>query len=131
MDWKTGSPDPEETAVQLGCYALYARDILDVPPALVDLLEVNLREGTVTVHPWDEARLDAIRERLRLSIRAMKAWLRDPAANLAALEDFERTEELRICRWCNFKAVCRPELAFPDARPEGPAALTPAEPADL
>lgn len=131
VDWKTGSPDPEATAVQLGCYALYARDILDVPPALVDLLEVNLREGTVTAHPWDEARLDAIRERLQLSIRAMKAWLRDPAANLAALEDFERTEELRICRWCNFKAVCRPELASPEARPEGPAALTPAEPADL
>ena len=31
VDWKTGSPDPEETAVQLGGYALYARDILDVP----------------------------------------------------------------------------------------------------
>jgi hypothetical protein len=40
----------------------------------------------------------------------MKAWLRDPAANVAVLEDFERTEELRLCRWCNFKAVCRPEL---------------------
>ena len=32
VDWKTGSPDPEGTAVQLGGYALYARDILDVPP---------------------------------------------------------------------------------------------------
>ena len=40
----------------------------------------------------------------------MKAWLRDADANVAALEDFERTEDLRICRWCNFKAVCRPEL---------------------
>ena len=28
--------------------------------------------------------------------------------NVAALEDFERTEDLRLCRWCNFKAVCRP-----------------------
>jgi hypothetical protein len=111
VDWKTGSPDPEQTAVQLGCYALYAQDVLEVPPPRVDLLEVNLREGTVTAHPWDAARLDAIRERLRLSIRGMKAWLRDPALNLAAIEDFERTEDLRICRWCNFKAVCRPDLA--------------------
>jgi hypothetical protein len=110
VDWKTGSPDPEETAVQLGCYALYARDVLEVPPEQVDLLEVNLREGTVTVHPWDDARVEGVRERLRLSIRAMKAWLRDPAANVAALQDFERAEDLRLCRWCNFKAVCRPEL---------------------
>jgi hypothetical protein len=115
VDWKTGSPDPEETAVQLGCYALYARDILDVEPDLVDLLEVNLREGAVTVHAWDAGRLDAIRDRLRLSIRGMKAWLRDAEANTAMLEDFERTEELRICRWCNFRAVCRPELGAPPA----------------
>jgi hypothetical protein len=26
------------------------------------------------------------------------------------IQDFERTEELRSCRWCNFRAVCRPEL---------------------
>jgi hypothetical protein len=113
VDWKTGSPDPEETAVQLGGYALYARDILEVAPERIDLLEVNLRAGEVTTHPWDETRLGEIRERLRLSIRSMKAWLRDPATNLAALEDFERTEELRLCRWCNFKAVCRPELLQP------------------
>ena len=110
VDWKTGSPDPEETAVQLGGYALYARDILEAAPERVDLLEVNLREGAVSVHPWDEARLHEMRERLRLSIRAMKAWLRDPAANLAVRDDFERTEDLRLCRGCNFKAACRPEL---------------------
>jgi hypothetical protein len=123
VDWKTGSPNPEETAVQLGCYALYAAEVLDVEPALIDLLEVNLREGAVTTHPWDAARIDAIRERLRLSIRGMRAWLRDPDANVAVLEDFERTEDVRICRWCNFRAVCRPELGegdrAADALPSG------------
>ena len=79
-------------------------------PERVDLLEVNLRAGEVTTHPWDGARLEEIRERLRLSIRGMKAWLRDPDGNVAALEDFERAEDLRLCRWCNFKVVCRPEL---------------------
>jgi hypothetical protein len=116
VDWKTGSPDPGETAIQLGGYALYARDILEVEPDLVDLLEVNLRAGEVTVHPWDASRLAEIRERFRLSIRGMKAWLRDADRNVAALEDFEQTEDLRLCRWCNFKAVCRPELLDEAAR---------------
>ena len=84
----------------------YARDILDVAPERVDLLEVNLRAGEVTLHPWDEARLDDIRARLRLSIRGMKAWLRDADANVAVLEDFERTEDLRLCRWCNLARGC-------------------------
>ena len=76
----------------------------------MDLLEVNLREGKVTTHPWDEASLDRVREHIRLSVRSMKAYLKDPERNLAEEADFEKTEELRICRWCNFRAVCRPEL---------------------
>jgi hypothetical protein len=110
VDWKTGASDPDATAFQLGCYALYAREVLGVEPAQVDLLEANLREPTVTPLAWDDARLEAIREQLRLSIRAMRAYLADAAANVARIEDFERTEELRICRWCNFRSVCRPEL---------------------
>jgi hypothetical protein len=110
VDWKTGASDPDATAFQLGCYALYAREVLDVPPARVDLYEANLREPLVTPLSWGEARLAAITERLRLSIRSMKAYLADPETNLAVIEDFERTEELRICRWCNFRAVCRPDL---------------------
>jgi hypothetical protein len=122
VDWKTGSPAPEETAVQLGCYGLYAAEILDVEPARVDLLEVNLREGAVTTHAWDASRIEDIRERLRLSIRGMRTWLRDPDANVAVLDDFERTEDRRICRWCNFRVVCRPELDLsePPSHPQPP-----------
>ncbi len=110
VDWKTGAGNGDSAAFQLGCYALYAHELLGVKPAQVDLYEVNLREPQVITHRWDEDRLDAVREQLRLSIRAMKAYLADPAANVASLTDFERTEDLRICRWCNFRAVCRPEL---------------------
>ena len=110
VDSKTGASDADATAFQLGCYALYARDLLGVEPSRVELLEANLREPMVTPLAWDEARLEAVRDQLRLSIRSMRAYLADPAANLARVDDFERTEELRICRWCNFKAVCRPEL---------------------
>ena len=110
VDWKTGASDTDATAFQLGCYALYAREVLGVEPSQVDLLEANLREPTVTPLVWDDARLEAIREQLRLSIRSMRAYLVDASANVARIEDFERTEELRICRWCNFRTVCRPEL---------------------
>ena len=109
VDWKSGAGDPEGAAFQLGCYALYAAEVLGVGPSRVDLVEVNLREGSVTEHHWDDERLESVRQRLRLSIRSMKAYLADPAANVAVMTDFERTEDLRICRWCNFRKVCRPE----------------------
>jgi hypothetical protein len=110
VDWKTGGAHGDGAAFQLGCYALYAREVLGVAPAQVDLYEVNLREPQVTRHHWGAERLEDVREQLRLSIRSMKAYLADPEANVAVITDFERTEELRICRWCNFRAVCRPEL---------------------
>jgi len=110
VDWKTGAGNGETAAFQLGCYALYASEVLGVPPAKVDLWEANLREPRVTPLRWDDARLEQIKEQVRLSVRSMKAYLADPEANAAALADFEKTEDLRICRWCNFRAVCRPEL---------------------
>jgi hypothetical protein len=110
VDWKTGGAHGDGASFQLGCYALYAHVVLGVPPRQTDLIEVNLREPTVTAHRWDEDRLEAVRDQLRLSIRSMKAYLADPEANVALIDGFERTEELRICRWCNFRAVCRPEL---------------------
>ncbi len=110
VDWKTGGTSPDGAAFQLGCYALYARDVLGVEPARVDLFEANLRGPDVTRIHWSDERLEAIREQLRLSIRSMKAYLVDPEANVAVVADFEKTEDLRICRWCNFRAVCRPEL---------------------
>jgi hypothetical protein len=114
LDWKTGGG--EGASLQLGGYALYALEVLGVDLSRVDLLEVNLREGKVTPHPWDEASLDRVREHIRLSVRSMKAYLKDPERNLAEESGFEKTEDLRICRWCNFRAVCRPELApFPVA----------------
>ena len=87
--------------------------MLGVEPARVDLLQVNLREPEVTPLTWDDGRLEEIRQQLRLSIRSMRAYLADADANVARLDNFEKTEELRICRWCNFKKVCRPEPMQP------------------
>ncbi len=85
-------------------------EVLGVDLSRVDLLEVNLREGKVTAHPWDAQSLDRVRDFIRLSVRSMKAYLEDPEKNVAREADFEKTESVRICRWCNFRAVCRPEL---------------------
>ncbi|PYO55149.1 MAG: hypothetical protein DMD83_20885 [Candidatus Rokuibacteriota bacterium] len=109
VDWKTGG-NGEDASLQLGGYALYALEVLGVDLPRVDLLEVNLREGRVTSHPWDAIGLERVREHVRLSVRAMKAYLKDPEKNLAEEANFEKTEDLRICRWCNFRGVCRPEL---------------------
>src|SRR5207244_1495250 len=97
----TGGSTPDGAAFQLGCYALYAAEVLGVPPAKVDLFEANLREPEVTQLTWSDERLEAIKEQLRLSVRSMKAYLVDPAANVATIADFEKAEDPRICRWCN------------------------------
>ena len=95
--------------------------MVGVEPARVDLLEVNLREGKVTAHPSDPAAIERVRDHVRLSVRSMKAYLKDPEQNLGAEVDFEKTENRRICRWCNFRSVCRPEL--PPFAPLEPATV--------
>ena len=127
VDWKTGGNGGEGAAIQLGGYALYALEVMGVDLPRVDLLEVNLGAGKVTVHPWNEVSLDRVREHIRLSVRAMRAYLKDPERNLAEEANFEKSEDLRICRWCNFRAVCRPELPpFAKAEQvEGAAPLPP------
>ena len=119
IDWKTGG-GREGASLQLGGYALYALEVLRVALPRVDLLEVNLREGTVLSHPWDEISLERVQAHVRLSVRAMRAYLADPERNIAQEANFEKTEDLRICRWCNFRAVCRPELP-PFAAPAAPS----------
>jgi hypothetical protein len=109
VDWKTGGSG-EDAALQLGGYALYALEVLGVDLPRVELLEVNLREGSVASHPWDEISLERVREYIRLSVRSMKAYLEDPERNIAREANFEKSEDLRICRWCNFRGICRPEL---------------------
>jgi len=116
IDWKTGG-NGDGASLQLGGYALYALEVMRVDLPRVDLLEVNLREGTVASHPWDGASLDRVREHIRLSVRSMRAYLQDPDKNLAEETSFEKTEDRRICRWCNFRALCRPELpSFAEGR---------------
>jgi hypothetical protein len=126
VDWKTGGSG-EDAALQLGGYALYALEVLRVDLHRVDLLEVNLREGRVARHPWDELSLERVREHVRLSVRAMRAYLLDPERNLAEEANFEKTEDLRICRWCNFRALCRPELPLFAESAAAVAATPPAE----
>src|SRR5262245_65708392 len=81
VDWKTGASDPDSTAFQLGCYALYADEVLGVPPPRVDLYEANLREPLVTPLTWTDDRLIDIKERVSLSIGSNEAYLANPGAD--------------------------------------------------
>src|SRR5262249_61194999 len=65
VDWKTGGSTPDGAAFQLGCYALYASEVLGVPPAKADLFEANLREPEVTQPTWGDDRLPAVKGALR------------------------------------------------------------------
>src|SRR5262249_55989546 len=58
VDWKAGGGRGEGASFQLGCYALYAHEVLGVSPGQTALIEVNLREPTVTTHRWDDDRLE-------------------------------------------------------------------------
>ncbi len=67
VDWKTGSPDPDGTAIQLAGYALDAGHPRRRPSASTP--EVNLLAGEVTAPSRGTmTRLDEIRRALRLSI---------------------------------------------------------------
>jgi hypothetical protein len=66
--------------------------------------------------PVDEVSLDGARAHPSLGA-GQKAYLKGPRAQYGRRGQFREAEDLRICRWCNFRAVCRPELP-PFAAPE-------------
>ena len=109
LDWKTGKAR-EVDHVQVGTYALYARQKWDVPPdGVVGGLVYLAPEGGATVRvdvKADEATLEACRTTMRGSIVAMKEVLADPARNQAALTAFPQIEDRAACRRCPFRRPC-------------------------
>jgi hypothetical protein len=110
LDWKTGKERGVDH-VQVGTYALYARQKWDVlPDGVVGGLVYLVREGggpaeRVDVKA-DEATLEACRHEMRQSIGAMKAALADRERNQARLEDFPTVEDRGACRRCPFRRPC-------------------------
>ena len=105
-DWKTGLPRENESR-QLACYALYTSHKWEVPIANVSVSPVHLfphfmaEERTVT-----EIEIEAAKEYLKETFQAMLKCVRNPAANIAAMEDFPMTRDLQKCHRCSFKGIC-------------------------
>ena len=107
VDWKTGRGTEPEGRDQLAGYALYAQDRWGAPAAMVRAREVNVVQARETLHRLDGGFLDEFRVRLRRSVKEMRSFLKDPAANRALPEDsFPYTADEKECRYCPFVGAC-------------------------
>lgn len=104
IDWKTGSPSPEDRR-QLVLYALYSQFRWDWDPLKTRLiaayLQPDLRVDEFTAEP-DE--IEAVRGEVKRSFDEMMEL--EPAFGPAKIDDFPKTEGAHICRWCRFQAAC-------------------------
>jgi CRISPR/Cas system-associated exonuclease Cas4 (RecB family) len=105
IDWKTGR-GRGANRLQLGCYVLYVASSRGLAVERVRGIEVNLGDGRIREHRFDESDLDAVRERIRRSIAWMRRLLRDPVENVALEQDFPVNPGPWRCRNCNFLRVC-------------------------
>ena len=108
-DWKTGKKEADPgLSLQMGCYALYARDRYRVSLDSVITRRFDLYRGVIHEHRLTEASLDEILSYVRGSIADMTA-LAD-ADNKTEEERFSKVERREVCRHCSFLKVCRPNL---------------------
>ena len=109
VDWKTGRAKGEPDPVQLACYALFATQSGWGTPSQVLTIEYNLHRGEAQPARVALERLDAVRQRMRESIGAMRALLADPERNVAQEDDFPMTTSAGTCARCNYKEECHGE----------------------
>jgi len=110
LDWKTGKERGADH-LQVGTYALYARQKWDAPPdgvvgGLVYLVQADGAAAERVDVVADEPTLAACRETMRGSIAAMKGTLQDPTRNAALLAAFPQIESREACRRCPFRRPC-------------------------
>lgn len=108
FDWKTGKERRADYELQLGLYALYVSEKLDVPAERIMAKMFYLAlgaEGKVDSFEVDSERLEEVKQILRSSISEMKRLLQDVTENEAVEEDFERSEG-PWCSRCSFRKVC-------------------------
>jgi len=111
-DWKTGRREAEESTVQLKCYALYAHATWGVSFENVRVAEYYLLNNHVRDHRVTEGDVEDARAYIRGSVEDMRSLLVDVTHNEPLAERaFEKTDDTRRCRRCNFVGACRPEVA--------------------
>ncbi len=108
LDWKTGRPNPKNRD-QVVLYTLFAAAKWDVDPETVQAAPIYLLEGgDFDPKPVTVSDRERVSDLIRSSIVGMKEVLSDAdgaAPNTASKEDCKPSPG-RVCRSCNFRAVC-------------------------
>lgn len=105
-DWKTGRRDEEDNTVQLACYALYAQEKWEVPPADLRVGEFSLSRDRLVDYRVTGSDLQRVRNYILGSIRDMRALLPEDGENRVEIDTCPLTEENWRCTNCNFKRLC-------------------------
>jgi hypothetical protein len=105
-DWKTGTCDAGDHALQLACYASYAVRRWGVDVGRITTVEFNLATGELHEHHPGPSDLDALRQYALASAGDMQQLLDDPAANTASEERFALAENQDVCWSCTYRKEC-------------------------
>ncbi len=111
IDWKTGmSHRPQEIALQLGIYGLFGSRRWGVPAERIAGFDVNLRQAVAHNHTIDADVLEKTAAYIVDSAARMRALLKDPARNVASIEQFPMTTQTWKCKTCRFRKACGIDL---------------------
>lgn len=110
IDWKTGESKDVDSTVQMGCYCLFAKEKWHQEEHHIESREVNIRTGNTKINRIEsKAELDWVKHYIRNSANAMLDLLDDRDRNIANMGQFNKTDDERNCKWCNFRKVCELE----------------------
>ncbi len=114
-DWKAGKIR-EHHEEQLTLYGLWAQVKHNIPPEQVDVFIEYLAEGVTRHLTFTAEDIEAIKERIRSSVEEMADYLVD--GNIERNEplpqaDWELSQDLALCRRCNFLELCQKDPDYP------------------
>jgi len=121
VDWKTGRPEKADVA-QLAIYGLYAAERMGVPLERVTAHVVYVRYGEASKHGDLRDSVEEARRRISTFTADVRDRLTDVENNLAGdIDNFPMTENLMLCRRCQFQEICGRRHADPIAPSEDEA----------
>jgi CRISPR/Cas system-associated exonuclease Cas4 (RecB family) len=107
-DWKSGNRHSSHER-QMNCYALLMERRLSRPLPGLDFNIFYLRSGDVVQMTVTEKDREQMIRLIKSSFQDMLSLLEDPSNNLARIDAFPMTSEIRRCETCSFKELCLPE----------------------
>jgi hypothetical protein len=104
-DWKTGPAQLAEMRYQLGIYGLYLQQTRPEWRSRQAIIYL-LAEDKVLTFDLDEAMLQETQAQVEANIAQLRGLLHDAEGNLAELQRFPMTNDLNVCRSCQFRELC-------------------------